>query len=131
MLTGGAIDAPAKQAGLKPALGWLALVPPPLPLGEGRGEGWRHVHFAVLFCGLLALTPTLSQRERGLIQRHTVCSVVCVLFQAYFVITTPLSFRIASSAMSCGSGSKSSRKPWVKPKPTVVGRGSSAARVRS
>ena len=33
--------------------------------------------------------------------------------------TTPLSFRIASSGTSCGSGSKSSRKPLVKPRPTV------------
>src|SRR4029453_1299567 len=31
--------------------------------------------------------------------------------------TTPLSFRIASSGTSCGSGSKSSRKPLVKPRP--------------
>ncbi len=45
--------------------------------------------------------------------------------------TTPLSFRMASSGRSCASGSKSSRKPLVKPSPTVNGRGSSAASVRS
>jgi hypothetical protein len=37
----------------------------PLPLGEGRGEGWRSVHRAIECCGWLALTPTLSQRARG------------------------------------------------------------------
>ena len=45
--------------------------------------------------------------------------------------TTPLSLRIASSGTSCASGSKSSTKPLPKPRPTVKGRGSSAARVRS
>ena len=44
---------------------------------------------------------------------------------------TPLSSRIASSAMSCASGSKSGRNPWLKPSPTVNGRGCRVASIRS
>ena len=39
--------------------------------------------------------------------------------------TTPSSFRMASSATSCGSTSKSCRKPCAKPSPTVNGLGCS------
>jgi hypothetical protein len=37
----------------------------PLPLGEGKGEGWRPLHDAAVFRMPLALTLTLSQGERG------------------------------------------------------------------
>ena len=36
----------------------------PLPLGEGRGEGWRSMHKVEGFRRPLALTPTLSQRDK-------------------------------------------------------------------
>lgn len=45
--------------------------------------------------------------------------------------TAPFSFRMASSGTSWACGSKSGRKPWVKPRPTVKGLGCSVASVRS
>ena len=44
---------------------------------------------------------------------------------------TPSSVIIASSGMSCGSASSHGTYPWLYPMPTVYGRGSSAASVRS
>jgi len=45
--------------------------------------------------------------------------------------TTPNSLSSASSGTSCGSGSKSIRKPLANPSPTVNGLGSRVASVRS